>query len=100
MTGSGPGVVGSLRNGIKSTSDDGATWKSIPTPLDQGALERGDDRSDYRIEKLALFGELLLAEQGGHVFVTPRKKIAWHELSPPVITFAIDPDAPSFVGVT
>jgi photosystem II stability/assembly factor-like uncharacterized protein len=100
MTDSGTGVVGSLRNAIKLTSDNGGSWRSIPTPLDQKAVDPGEDRGDHRIEKVAFFDEFLLAQQDGHVLVSSRKPIAWHELAPALVDFAVDPAARTFVGLT
>ena len=100
MTDSGAGIVGSLRNGIKLTSDNGASWATIPTPLDQKAMDPGEDRGDHRIEKVAFFGEYLLAQQDGHVLVSLRKPVAWRELVPPVVDFAVDPAVKTFIGLT
>lgn len=96
------GVVGALGNAIKLTKNNGASWKRVPTPLDQGLLEPDeDDHRDGRIEEVAIFGDFLLAEQEGRVFVSRVQPVKWREFEEPrLIDFAIDPTRDDFVAVS
>ena len=96
------GVVGALGNAIKLTMNNGASWKRVPTPLDQGLLERDEDsHRDGRIEEVAIFRDFLLVEQEGRAFFSRMKPVKWNAFEDPqLIDFAIDPKRADFVGVT
>ena len=79
------------------TADGGGSWKSIPTPGDQGLTNIPSYGS--RVERIASVGDWLVVREYGHVFVSRADSIDWRPLAG-ISDFAADPNHQNLFALT
>ncbi|MBO9682609.1 MAG: hypothetical protein J7502_08080 [Flavisolibacter sp.] len=75
------GIIASLWNLMAYTTDNGSSWKYLPTPLDQKKYNKTNKSSRPEFSRVALFGNYIIAKQEDFVFYTPIDSINWIPLS-------------------
>jgi photosystem II stability/assembly factor-like uncharacterized protein len=70
------GLIGA-NNTLMYTGDNCATWKVIPTPLDEQAYSKTNIEAPSNIEQLAILPDKFIIRQDDLVFWSPRDKIKW-----------------------
>lgn len=95
------GIAGALGNELYLTSDNWNSFRKIATPKDQKLYQnRGQVFTDDRFEKVGVWQNWLVVQQGTNVWYTDTGKIHWQAFATPLRDFAIDQAAGQFYGVS
>ena len=92
------GLVGSNDNEILITGDNWQTAQSVPTPFDQKKVVNRTHTGGLRIDKVVLWGDYLLVQQGGRVFYATPNETVWQPLPVQLLDFVLDPDHQQLLG--
>lgn len=71
------GIIGSLWNSLAYTENNCATWKLLPTPLDQKIYNKTNKNSRPQFNRVAIAGDFILVKQEDLVFYSKRDSISW-----------------------
>ena len=99
MVDSSNGIAGALHNKICLTTDNWKTYNCIPTPLDQGIYTSEKKRRNDRIEKIRVWNNLLVVNQNGATYFSPRDSIHWIEFEQKIVHFELNDSASSLYAL-
>jgi hypothetical protein len=71
------GFIGSLWDYLAYTQDNCATWKIVPTPLDQKAYNKTNTSSRPEFNRVAILSDYFLVKQEELVFYSKKDSINW-----------------------
>jgi hypothetical protein len=74
------GLIGSLNNMLAYSTNNGAEWKLLPTPLDQAKYQKTNAEHRPELNKTAIFKDCFIVQQEGLVFWSKKDQIEWHWL--------------------
>lgn len=92
------GILTTMNDDMLVTTNNWETCSKIDTPLDQKKYVKGY-LFDTRIEKVRLWGDYVVVEQGSRVFYTARDTIDWQLLGPGLLAFEVDPKTGKLIGI-
>jgi len=92
------GIAAEMYNDLWTTANNWESCSKIDTPLDQKKYVKGY-LFDDQIEKVRLWGDYIVVEQGPSVFYTARDTIDWQLLGPGLLAFEVDPKTGKLLGV-
>lgn len=100
MLNSMTGISGASGNNIYATSDNWKSSKKIPTPYDQKKYVNSNKYSNDRIDKILIWNNVIVANQGGRVYYTETDSIDWKAFPIKIYDFVLDKDSKKIFAIS